>query len=140
VQGGNVPAQTIGQRIEETGGRPSGFDYMRLILAVLVVCWHSAITAYGVAVQTEFGSGPARPIIVTALVIGPLLTTLPSRDYFVSHDFLKYFSNALGHPHFTLAGVFESNPSHKVNGQMWTVPFELECYVILCVLSRDTRS
>jgi peptidoglycan/LPS O-acetylase OafA/YrhL len=39
-------------------GRPGGFDYMRLILALLVICWHSVVTTYGDEFQDEvWGSG-----------------------------------------------------------------------------------
>jgi peptidoglycan/LPS O-acetylase OafA/YrhL len=33
--------------------------------------------------------------------------------------------------HYSLPGVFENNPSPEVNGALWTVPFEISCYVIL---------
>jgi len=174
-----TPRQTIAARLEATKGRTSGWDYMRLILAVLVVCWHSALTSYGAAGQTEFGSGPARPVIavilpmfftlsgflvagslqrsrsvigflglrgirifpalaveslIAALIVGPLLTTLPLADYFADGRFWRYFRNMLGHPVYWLPGVFETNPIDKVNGQLWTVPYELECYIALAVL------
>lgn len=31
--------------------------------------------------------------------------------------------------------MFENNPNHFVNGQLWTVPFELLCYVLLSALA-----
>ena len=40
--------------MQETGGRSTGFDYLRLALAISIVCWHSVVTA-------ELpGVGPAR--------------------------------------------------------------------------------
>lgn len=73
--------------------------------------------------------------LISALLVGPVLTTLPITDYVLSPTFHSYFLNILGIPHYLLPGVFESNPLAKVNGQLWTVPFELECYVALAVLA-----
>jgi peptidoglycan/LPS O-acetylase OafA/YrhL len=38
---------TIAERLEQVKNRPSGFDYMRIALAVSVICWHSVVTSYG---------------------------------------------------------------------------------------------
>jgi peptidoglycan/LPS O-acetylase OafA/YrhL len=70
-------------------------------------------------------------IFFAALLIGPLVTTLPLRDYFTDATFFSYFLNITGWIHYSLPGVFESNPSPEVNGALWTVPFEIGCYVIL---------
>ncbi|CAN5418904.1 acyltransferase [soil metagenome] len=73
-------------------------------------------------------------IIFAAMLIGPLVTTLPASQYFTNTGFVSYFLNIAGWIHYTLPGVFETNPSHEVNGALWTVPFEMACYVILMVL------
>lgn len=70
-------------------------------------------------------------IVFAALIIGPLVTTLPLTAYFSDPEFLSYFFNIVGWMHFTLPGVFQNNPSHEVNGALWTVPFEIGCYVVL---------
>jgi len=70
-------------------------------------------------------------IIFAALLIGPLVTTLPASAYFTSATFFSYFLNIAGWIHYSLPGVFENNPSPEVNGALWTVPFEIGCYVIL---------
>ncbi len=70
-------------------------------------------------------------IIFAALLIGPLVTKLPLQQYFTDATFFSYFFNAVGWMHYALPGVFENNPSPEVNGALWTVPFELACYVIL---------
>src|ERR1041385_995860 len=38
---------SIDDRLRATQGRPSGFDYMRVALALGVICWHSRLTSYG---------------------------------------------------------------------------------------------
>jgi peptidoglycan/LPS O-acetylase OafA/YrhL len=169
----------LSERIRETGGRASGFDYMRLVLAVVIVCFHSVVTSYGkeaqhvvnqsalgyvlrfllpmffclsgflVAGSLERSRGlfvflglrafrifPALAVdtIFCALVIGPLLTTLSWREYFAHPVFLQYLENILGVIHYHLPGVFETSPFGEVNGQLWTVPFELECYIVLALL------
>jgi len=73
----------------------------------------------------------AADIVFAALLIGPLVTTLPARLYFTDAGFFRYFLNIVGWIHFSLPGVFENNPSPEVNGALWTVPFEISCYVIL---------
>ena len=70
-------------------------------------------------------------IIFAALLIGPLVTKLPLQQYFTDETFFSYFFNILGWMHYALPGVFENNPSSSVNGALWTVPFEMACYVIL---------
>jgi peptidoglycan/LPS O-acetylase OafA/YrhL len=70
-------------------------------------------------------------IFFAALLIGPLVTTLPASHYFTDATFFSYFFNITGWIHYSLPGVFETNPSSEVNGALWTVPFEIGCYVIL---------
>src|ERR1700761_8209650 len=73
-------------------------------------------------------------ILFAALLIGPLVTTLPVRLYFTDTSFVSYFLNIVGSMHYALPGVFGTNPSSEVNGALWTVPFEISCYVILTAL------
>jgi peptidoglycan/LPS O-acetylase OafA/YrhL len=71
-------------------------------------------------------------IVVSALLIGPIFTTVPLRKYFSSYEFLSYFANIVGLIHFSLPGVFIDNPFPRaVNGSLWTVPFEIGCYTII---------
>jgi peptidoglycan/LPS O-acetylase OafA/YrhL len=173
---------TIGQRWELLKGRPSGFDYMRIVLSVSVLTWHSYQVAYGTEEAIRFWkesyvgwflpailpiffalSGflvagsmyrnsnlrvfltlriirifPALivEVALAALVLGPLVTTLPISDYLENPVFHRYFFNMVGNIHYLLPGVFEQNPESKiVNSQLWTVPFELECYVVISIIS-----
>lgn len=170
---------TLEERLVATGYRPAGFDYMRITLAVLILCWHSVVTSYGRDAQHAVGEA-ARPVVavllpmfftlsgflvagslercrtigmflglrvirifpalaveslISALVLGAALTTLTPGEYFSHPLFHKYFLNILGEPQFYLPGVFDTNPSQKVNGQLWTVPWELRCYVVLAALA-----
>ncbi len=160
--------------------RPSGFDYLRLTLALLIVVDHSIIVCLGSKAQYALFSGIARPLmaglvpmffalsgflvasslersrsIVTfvslrllrifpalaidtllcALCLGPLLTEQSLTSYFLSVNFHQYFLNMLGDVHFYLPGVFTKNPSTAVNAQLWTIPFELKCYLVLTIMA-----
>ena len=79
---------------------------------------------------------PALAVVTTAcaLVIGPIFTTLPTGDYFASPIFASYFLNLFGCVHFDLPGVFETHPFTRVNGSLWSVPFELGCYAFIGLL------
>lgn len=174
------PGQSLEERLEETRWRPSGFDYMRVVLALGVIGWHSTLTSYGgaehnwladlvlfplaifilpmffslsgflVAGSLErsrtflsflglrvFRIMPALAVevMLSALILGPLLTTLPLGAYVRDPQFHAYFLNIVGDIHYLLPGVFTSNPFPLVNGQLWTVPYELACYIALTVLA-----
>ena len=83
-------------------------------------------------------------VALSALVLGPFFSTLPPWRYLTSPELGAYFGNIVGFVHFTLPGVFEHNPAPGVvNSQLWTIPFELECYVALLFVSavlRDRRA
>ncbi|TBW32114.1 acyltransferase [Siculibacillus lacustris] len=71
-------------------------------------------------------------IFLCALVLGVSFTKLPLYEYFVSREFIVYFGNIVGWIHFTLPGVFEGK---VINLQLWTIPYELECYAAIAVIS-----
>jgi len=85
-------------------------------------------------------------VVLSALFLGPIFTTLPLRQYLTSPELVQYFGNTVGLMHFTLPGVFENNPDPRlIASQLWTIPFEFECYLALAILSlssllRDRRA
>lgn len=168
---------TVAERLAATNNRPSGFDYMRLLLATAVIAQHSHALSYGGDAVDELFLSPARPVIavilplffalsgflvagslersatlinflglrvlrivpalaveitLSALILGPLFTiTLPG-TYFTDPAFASYFLNIVGDIHYYLPGVFLNNPVPEVvNGQLWTIPVELYCYIAL---------
>jgi peptidoglycan/LPS O-acetylase OafA/YrhL len=181
--------QTLASRLVATQNRPSGFDYMRIILALSIICSHStylthdpifgksfweslmgpmdwgyffgpldllivpmffALSGFLVAGSLErsktlvtflglrvFRIAPALSVevLLSALILGPLLTTVQLKQYFTDKDFYCYFLNILGDIHFMLPGVFKSNYNTQVNGQLWTIPAELACYIGLSALA-----
>ena len=73
-------------------------------------------------------------VVVCALVIGPIMTTLPLWQYFTEPDFYRYFLNISGWIHYSLPGVFKDHFNQRVNGALWTVPYEIFCYIIMSFL------
>lgn len=53
-------ALTLQDRLTATDNRPSGFDYMRLTLALLVIASHTINVCYGPAANFAYWSTPAR--------------------------------------------------------------------------------
>lgn len=170
---------TISDRLDAVNNRPTGFDYMRIGLALSVILAHSFYLNYGGehAAEREGLLAKLTPLIVpmffalsgflvagslerakslfvffglrvfrilpaltvevllSALILGPLLTEFPLSAYFRDTAFWAYFLNILGEIHYHLPGLFIHNPTTAVNGQLWTVPYELACYVLLGALA-----
>jgi len=75
-------------------------------------------------------------VLISALLIGPLLTSLTVNGYFSDPLFYHYLLNLIGDIHYQLPGVFENLPAaNTVNIQLWTVPIELECYILISILA-----
>jgi peptidoglycan/LPS O-acetylase OafA/YrhL len=75
-------------------------------------------------------------VLATAFCLGPLFTTFTLHEYFTGRHFFSYFLNMVVYIHFQLPGVFLSNPVPEyVNEQLWTLPFEVKCYIALAILS-----
>ena len=75
-------------------------------------------------------------ILLSALVIGPIFTSLPLTEYFAAPGTWNYiWKNLLFSPTYTLPGLFEACPyPNAVNGSLWTLPFEFAMYLILPAL------
>jgi peptidoglycan/LPS O-acetylase OafA/YrhL len=75
--------------------------------------------------------------LFTALVMGPIFTSVSLADYFSSLTTYRWLAQnvslvgSLGGP---LLGVFDRNRlGFIVNGSIWTLPIELECYAIVMI-------
>jgi len=76
-------------------------------------------------------------MFVIALILGPMLTTLPFNDYFSNHLLYKYFIGLALLPNLSpyLPGVFVNNPFGSfVNGSLWTLKFEFFFYIVVAFL------
>jgi peptidoglycan/LPS O-acetylase OafA/YrhL len=76
-------------------------------------------------------------LLVSAFVLGPLASALPWRSYFLSADPYRYV-RVQGMLFFgwsdTLPGVFSDHPLPAVNGAIWTLRYEAECYGLVFLL------
>lgn len=73
-------------------------------------------------------------VLISAFLIGSSLTTIALSEYFLHPMFWSYMLNMVGDIHYHLPGVFNTNPVSQVNAQLWTIPYELECYIAISAL------
>ncbi|MCX7279253.1 MAG: acyltransferase [Burkholderiales bacterium] len=79
--------------------------------------------------------GLAVVTLLAALVLGPLVSTLPLRDYIADPAFLRYFKSLIFKLQMDLPLSFNGNTfPDPVNGSLWTLPLELRCYLVLGLL------
>lgn len=78
-------------------------------------------------------------VVFSVFVVGLFFTSLPAQE-FISHPAVHayLFNNItliLQPTAFLLPGVFESNPyKGSVNGSLWTLPWEVNMYILLAIL------
>jgi peptidoglycan/LPS O-acetylase OafA/YrhL len=74
-------------------------------------------------------------VLLSAFILGFVFTKLPAADYFNDVQFWRYLLNIIGYVHLQLPGVFTDIPfPNVVNGSLWTIPFELGCYLVMSIL------
>jgi peptidoglycan/LPS O-acetylase OafA/YrhL len=74
-------------------------------------------------------------VFLSAIFLGPLLTVYPLNQYFFDQKFFAYFGNIVGRVRYELPGLFLSNPwPEVVNGNLWTLPPEFYCYLIIAAM------
>lgn len=75
--------------------------------------------------------------VIAAYVVGPLLSDLPMREYYMNSQVSYYLKNILLYPVYGLPGVFSNNPyPNAVNGSLWTLPVEVSLYILVpCILT-----
>ena len=83
--------------------------------------------------------GPALAvcILLTAFVLGPLVSTLPLRDYLQDPRLARYIvsTSMLVTGSAPLPGVFDHLPlAGNVNLSLWTLKYEVACYIGLAAL------
>jgi len=168
------------QHLRASNNRPTGFDYLRVVLSIAIIGWHTVLVCYGKELENQLWASPIRPLIfflvpsffalsgflvagslvrndlptfltlrgiriypalaieavLSAFLLGPIVTALPLNEYFQDSEFRSYLLNVIGYVHYHLPGVFLDNPGGRsVNEQLWTIPYELECYVTLAILA-----
>lgn len=75
-------------------------------------------------------------VVLTALLVGPFVSSVPLQEYFTSDGFFRYLFNITGHTTTYLPNSFSTNPRPEIaNVQLWTVPYELFCYIALSAIA-----
>lgn len=72
-------------------------------------------------------------VTLSAIFIGAMFTSLPLSEYFTSKGFFVYFGNIFGIVEMHLPGVTFGTDT-VVNANLWTLPAEFYCYLILAGL------
>lgn len=75
-------------------------------------------------------------VFLSAFVLGPFLTDMPLREYFSNKQTFLYLCNIfLISTYFVLPGVLIKNIyPNGINGSLWTIPYEVKCYIIVAFL------
>jgi peptidoglycan/LPS O-acetylase OafA/YrhL len=74
--------------------------------------------------------------LLSVFVLGPLLTSWPTAIYWRHPVTVQYLWTATAWDiHYPLPGVFASNPMSAINGSLWSLPYEITCYLVLAGLS-----
>ncbi len=71
-------------------------------------------------------------LMLTALVLGPIFTSLHLDEYFSSGAAVRYVLHnlSLAFLMYDLPGVFDANPyGPAINGSLWTLVYEVICYL-----------
>lgn len=75
-------------------------------------------------------------IVLLALVLGPIVSSLSPAGYFSNTDLAAFLGNIrlfdLWH---SLPGVFDANPTREANASIWTMPAEVACYLLLAAFA-----
>jgi peptidoglycan/LPS O-acetylase OafA/YrhL len=85
----------------------------------------------------------ALTVVLTAFVLGPLVSARPAGTYLGSRAPASYVAdnliavstgNAVGDLAYRLPGVFVTNRTSVVNGSLWTLPVEIRAYLLVLLL------
>jgi peptidoglycan/LPS O-acetylase OafA/YrhL len=134
------------QRLEDIAYRSTGFrfgvwavDVFFVISGYLVLTSFERrkdVVAFVRARALRILPGLWVMLIVTTIILGLFFSTLPASSFFADFRTLKYLAcNMVIGPYcYVLPGVFDSNPvGNHVNGQLWTLKYEVLCYTMLGV-------
>lgn len=83
-------------------------------------------------------------ILVTAIIIGPIVSSLTASNYFKNPEPYTYILNNLKlDTYYTLPGVFEHTKNrfglNSANGSLWTIPYEIMSYSVVLLAFTITR-
>ena len=91
------------------------------------------VLRFGVRRLLRIWPGLAVAVVLTACVLGPLMSSLSPTAYFADPYFLHYFVILRFNDAGYLPDVFLNNPFRVVNGSLWTLPIEVRWYEYLAL-------
>lgn len=97
----------------------------------------SSLFAFSTARSLRIFPGLFVCTVLTTLLLGPAFTELPVTEYLTSPETIRYFlqTASLVEPDGALPGLFTENPdASAVNGSLWTLRYELICYMTLAII------
>jgi peptidoglycan/LPS O-acetylase OafA/YrhL len=103
-------------------------------------CMRSSPLSFLIKRTARIMPGLVLVTIFCALLLGPLMTSYPLRDYFTDRKFFEFFLNDVFILRGQLPGVFQNNPSgDHVNISLWTLRYEVLCYVVILAVVATGR-
>lgn len=74
-------------------------------------------------------------VLVCALAIGPVVSSLPWGEYMQAPETWSYVrKNLLMQLQYELPGVFTGRENRAMNGSLWSIPYEVDAYIVLAAL------
>ncbi|MEQ8409954.1 MAG: acyltransferase [Erythrobacter sp.] len=74
-------------------------------------------------------------VLATALILGPLLSSLSLREYFASGETWSYLRNVTTSLQLRLPGVTNHIGTNSINNPLWTLRYEWLCYILIAFAS-----
>jgi peptidoglycan/LPS O-acetylase OafA/YrhL len=136
VRSGTMAADPFVQFTGYTSGQHAvqGFFVLSGLLIAQSFAQCRGLTDFASARLLRIFPGLIACVLGTALVLGPLVSTLPLTTYFSSETLWRYIvmTLSLKTGSAPLPGVFEHVPmANMVNWSLWTLKFETVCYALL---------
>ncbi|WFL78076.1 acyltransferase [Altererythrobacter arenosus] len=79
-------------------------------------------------------------VAISAFVFGSIFSSLPLGEFLVHPETLRFLGNALFLPvGYDLPGVFLDHPMRAVNGSLWSLKYEMACYVFVPIALAAAR-
>ena len=94
----------------------------------------SSIISFATARGLRIYPGIVISTLFVTFIVGTAMTTLPATAYLTSPETYRYLflTASLAGPSDTLPGLFSGTPDPAtVNGSLWTLRYEVICYVVL---------
>jgi len=95
------------------------------------------LTGYAIARVLRIFPGMITVILLLFLIAGPLASSLPAGEYFTTPEswLFPVIVIAQINPQAGLPGLFEAHPFQSLNGPLWTIRYELYCYLAAGLLA-----